>query len=69
MATLKTKTTIHCDTCGCSMKRVKSIKVEAEDKALAIEEANAKLKVWRKSLEGQNCKVCQSIINDVKAGR
>jgi aspartate 1-decarboxylase len=63
MNTLKVKATIHCNTCGCEMKRVKSITVSATNKDDAKIEANEKVQVWRKSLTGQNCKVCQSIIN------
>jgi len=65
MNALKTKTTIYCNTCGCSLKRTKTIKVVAENQSEAVEEANAKIKIWKQTLNGQNCKVCQSIINDM----
>jgi hypothetical protein len=45
------------------MKRVKSITVSATNKDDAKDEADEKVQAWRKSLIGQNCKVCQSIIN------
>jgi hypothetical protein len=63
MNTLKVKTTIHCTTRGCEMKRAKTITVSATNKNDVKSEANEKVQAWRKSLIGQNCKVCQSIIN------
>lgn len=63
MNTLKVKATIHCATCGCEMKRIKTITVSATNMDEAKAEANVKVQAWRKSLIGQNCKVCQSIIN------
>ena len=62
MNTIKVKTTIKCNTCGCSMKRSKSIKVQSEDKSEAIKEANEKTSSWVESLSGQNCRICKSII-------
>lgn len=67
MNTLKAKTTIYCNTCGCSMSRIKSIKVVATDVEAAKIEAREKVAAWHASLNGQNCRVCQSIINDVEA--
>jgi hypothetical protein len=64
MNTLKAKTTINCNTCGCAMKRVKSIQVSAGDQKDAIEEAKDKIRDWQQSLHGQNCKVCKTIIKD-----
>ena len=67
MNTLKAKTTISCNTCGCSLKRTKSIKVEALNKEEATIEANEKFKNWLKSLNGKNCKICDSIIKEMAA--
>ena len=67
MNTLKAKATINCNTCGCSLKRVKTIKVLATKKEDAIKEANEKIKIWKESLKGKNCKVCNSIIKAVAA--
>jgi hypothetical protein len=63
MNTLKVETIIHCATCGCEMKRVKSITVSATNKDDAKDEADEKVQEWLKSLIGRNCKVCLSIIN------
>jgi len=63
MNILKVKTTIHCATCGCEMNRTKTITVSATNRDDAKAESNEKVQAWRKSLIGQNCKVCQSIIN------
>lgn len=60
---LKAKAKIFCCTCGCALKRTKSIQVTATDKVSAIAEAKEKIQAWQKSLDGQNCKVCQSIID------
>lgn len=65
MNALKTKTTIYCETCGCPMRRTKTINVEAATKEEAIEEAKEKVSLWIKSLNGQNCQVCRSIMAGV----
>ncbi len=65
MNALKAKTNISCDTCGCSMKRSKSIKVEANSKEEAIKEANEKIAKWQASLKGKNCGVCASILKSM----
>lgn len=62
---LKAKTKINCDCCGCSMPRVKSFEVAADDKESAKIEVSEKLAKWRASLKGQNCRVCQSIIDSI----
>lgn len=65
MNMLKAKTKISCDTCGCSMSRSKSIKVEANSKEEAIKEANEKIAKWQASLKGKNCGVCASILKNM----
>ena len=65
MNTLKAKTTITCNTCGTKLKRVKSIKVYSDNENEAIEEANIKIKEWKKSMQDKNCRICESIINDL----
>lgn len=65
--TIKAKTSISCETCGCKMRRTKSIKVTATTKEGAINEGREKFRQWVGSLSGQNCKTCQSIINDLAA--
>ena len=60
---LKAKTRICCDLCGVSMPRAKSFKVEAVEMEAAKIEAAEKIARWKASLKGQNCRVCQSIIN------
>lgn len=67
MNILKAKAKIRCNTCGCQLKRVKSIKVLSTSKAEATMEADEKLRVWRGSLVGENCKVCESIIKELAA--
>ena len=62
---LKAKTTIQCDCCGCSMPRVKSFKVAADDKESAKIEVREKVAKWQESLKGQNCRICQSIIDSI----
>lgn len=62
MNILKAKTTINCETCGCEMRRTTSIKVTAETKAEAIAEAREKAAEWQRSLVGQSCRVCKSIL-------
>lgn len=62
MNLLKARTTIECDTCGCSLKRIKTIKVVAMTKEEAIAEAKEKAAAWQRSLVGQNCKICESIL-------
>ena len=64
-ATLKIKAAIHCNTCGCSLPRAKSFKVEATDAESAKAEAAPQIAAWKLSLEGQNCRVCDSIIKAV----
>jgi len=67
MNTLKAKMTIECETCGCKMNRVKSIRVTAETKEAAMAEAKQKAADWAKSLSGKSCKVCSSILAAVGA--
>ena len=65
MATLKAKTTIQCETCGCNMKRTKSFSVQSDVKANAIDEVRSLAATWKASLKGANCRVCQSIIDSI----
>jgi hypothetical protein len=62
---LKVKTIISCFTCGCPLKRSKTIKVLSSDQCAAKEEARQKIDAWRLSIQESNCKVCDSIINDL----
>ena len=64
MNTLKIKTIIHCDTCGCGLPRMKSFKVEASDQESAKVEVAPKIEKWRATLVGQNCKICASILKE-----
>ena len=66
MNRLKATTKITCITCGCTLNRTKTIKVIAKGRKSAIIEANQKIKEWKKSLKGQNCKICQSVIDDLE---
>lgn len=62
---LKVKTVISCFTCGCSLKRSKTIQVSSLDEGAAKEEAKLKIDAWRASIKNVNCKVCDSIINEL----
>lgn len=62
---LKAKTTIHCDCCGSAMARTKSFKVEATEKEAAKIEVREKVAKWLASMKGQNCRICQSIIDSI----
>ena len=64
---LKVKAKINCSTCGCSLNRVKTIKVNSTTQEEAKIEANEKINNWKKSLKGTNCKICASIIKEVAA--
>ena len=66
MNKLRLKAKISCNTCGCSMNRAKTIKVIAKTKEQAMAEALFEKREWEKKIAGQNCKICQSIINDLK---
>lgn len=66
MSALKAKATIECDTCGCDLKRTKTIQVKAFSKQEAIQEANEKIEKWKASLKGTNCAVCASILKSMK---
>lgn len=66
MNALKAKATIECDTCGCDLKRTKTIQVEAFSKEEAIKEASEKIAKWKASLKGKNCAVCASILKSMK---
>ncbi len=65
MNTLKVKTKISCNTCGCALNRAKTIKVNAETFEDAKIEASEKINKWEESLKGKNCKVCESIIKEL----
>ena len=67
MNSLKVKTKINCNTCGCTLNRIKTIKVSSEIKEDAIKEANEKVSALKESLKGKNCKVCESIIKELAA--
>jgi len=67
MNALKIKMKINCNTCGCALSREKTIKVSATTQEEAKEEAESKIAKWKKSLNGKNCKVCESIIKDLAA--
>jgi hypothetical protein len=69
MNTLRVKTTINCDTCGCKLPRSTSIRVQATNIDAAKIEADARTSAWMESLKGQNCKVCRTIIAAVAAGK
>ena len=66
MNKLRLKAKINCNTCGCSMSRTKTIKVIATTQEQAMAEALSEKREWEKKIAGQNCKICQSIINDLK---
>jgi hypothetical protein len=51
------------------MKRVKTVKVAAANKADAIVELQPQADLWVKSLAGQSCKVCSSIIKEIDTGQ
>lgn len=65
MNSLKVKTKIICNTCGCTLRRSKTIKVNAETQEDAKIEAAVIITKWKESLKGKNCKVCESIIKDL----
>lgn len=65
MNALKAKAKIFCNTCGCTLSRSKTIKVEASVKEEAIEEANEKVAKWTASLKGTNCAVCALILKSM----
>ena len=60
---LKAKITTQCDCCGCPLQRSKSFKVTADDKEEAKIEVREMVSKWTRGLRGQNCRVCQSIID------
>ncbi|QJD55187.1 hypothetical protein Psm1vBMR14_gp35c [Pseudomonas phage MR14] len=66
MNALKAKAKISCDTCGCTMNRTKTIRVEASVKEDAIKEASEKITKWKNSLKGKSCAVCASILKSMK---
>jgi hypothetical protein len=65
MNTLRVKTVIECNVCGCNLKRITSISVLASEADKAKEEASAKILKWKQSLQGKTCKVCTSIVKDL----
>jgi len=65
MNILKVKTIVSCNTCGCDLKRAKTIKVSAATEQEAKQEAADKVAKFKASLIGFNCKVCESIIKDI----
>lgn len=62
---LKVKTKIACQTCGAPLRRTKTFMVTAQSKEEAIREAQSLIQTWQQSLIGQNCTICQTILNDV----
>ena len=62
-ATLKAKAKINCETCGETLRRVKSFGVEANNIEDAKAEVAERAASWRRGLFGTNCKCCQTIIN------
>jgi len=66
MYTLQIKTKTQCPICRCKSDRVKSIQVNADTVDEAKKEANQEFLKWVESLKGKKCRICQSIINDVK---
>lgn len=67
MSALKVKVKINCNTCGCDLARTKTIKVSATTQEEAKLEADLKIKEWTRGLDGENCKICTSILKDVAA--
>lgn len=65
-STIKAKATIYCNICCIKLKRVKTIKVDATNLDEARNEAASKIENWKNSLNGKNCRTCQSIIDDLK---
>ena len=67
MNSLKIKTKISCNTCGCTLTRSKTIKVSATTQEEAKTEASEKVNKWKEGLEGKNCKICESILKELAA--
>ena len=67
MNSLKIKTKISCNTCGCTLTRSKTIKVSATTQEEAKTEASEKVNKWKEWLEGKNCKICESILKETAA--
>jgi hypothetical protein len=65
MNKLKHKVKITCNTCGCSLKRTKAFKVVSDNKDEAVKEVQDLINSWRKNLDSVNCKICQSIIDEM----
>lgn len=61
MNSLKVRTMVPCRTCLSSMKKIKTMKVESENRKDAIEEVREKVLIWKESLKNQDCKICKSI--------
>jgi hypothetical protein len=57
--TITAKKTIRCANCGCGLRRTKQIKITATTQEEFTIEVQAKVAAWEKSLEGQNCAICQ----------
>jgi len=66
MNTIKATTTVACYTCGSLLPRQKTFKVQATTEEEAIEESNMKIRLWRASLKGTNCRTCQSILDSTQ---
>lgn len=65
MNTIKVKKTIYCDIFQCDMAPTKSFKVQADNMEDATEEVLPKVDLWVRSLMGQHCKVCKSVVDQV----
>lgn len=63
---LKIKTKINCSVCGCNLNRIKIIKVNSTTQREAELEVNEKINNWKTTLKNANCKICASIIKDLK---
>ena len=66
MGTVIVKKVIECDTCGCKLRRSQAFTTEANTKEEAIAEVQSLAAEWAEKLKGQNCKVCQSMYDEIE---
>lgn len=66
VGSLKARMVIRCDTCGVKLRRSKTFLVVSGDLELAKTEVSEQVIKWQKSLKGQNCSFCQSVIDSLR---
>lgn len=64
---LKVSIKVVCAVCSVPLRRTKSFKVQSTEKHSAVAEVQEQIAQWKSRFSHVNCRICQSIVDDVAA--